>query len=36
MFYITLVYFSYNDNNLLILIIFTLFVLLNSNLSTKQ
>ena len=36
MFYITLVYFSYSDNNLLILIIFTLFVLLNSNLSTKQ
>jgi NADH-ubiquinone oxidoreductase chain 5 len=30
-FYISLFYFSYNDNNLLILVIFTLFVLLNDN-----
>ena len=30
-FYISLIYFSYNDNNLLILVIFTLFALLNSN-----
>lgn len=30
-FYISLFYFSYNDNNLLILVIFTLFVLLNNN-----
>src|SRR5258708_6681664 len=30
-FYISLLYFSYNDNNLLILVIFTLFALLNSN-----
>jgi NADH-ubiquinone oxidoreductase chain 5 len=31
MFYISLFYFSYNDNNLLILVIFTFFVLLNDN-----
>ena len=35
-FYTTLVYFSYNDNNLIILIIFTYFVLLNSNLSSNK
>src|ERR1700709_263662 len=35
MFYITLVYFSYNDNNLFILVVFTLFALLNSNKITK-
>lgn len=36
-FYISQLYFSYNDNNLMILVIFTLFALLNSNnsLSTK-
>jgi len=32
-FYITQLYFSYNDNNLLVLIIFTLFILLNSNIN---
>jgi len=31
-FYISLLYFSYYDHNLLILVIFTLFVLLNNNL----
>ena len=31
-FYISLIYFSYNDNNLFILIIFTFFTLLNNNL----
>ena len=36
MFYITLVYFSYNDNNLFILVIFTLFALLNNNLSSTK
>jgi NADH-ubiquinone oxidoreductase chain 5 len=35
-FYITLLYFSYNDNNLLILVIFALFVLLNKNLSSNK
>jgi NADH-ubiquinone oxidoreductase chain 5 len=35
-FYITLVYFSYNDNNLIILTIFAYFVLLNSNLSSNK
>lgn len=30
-FYMSLLYFSYNDNNLLILVIFTLFSLLNRN-----
>ena len=32
-FYVTQLYFSYHDNNLLILIIFTLFILINSNMS---
>jgi len=32
-FYISQLYFSSNDNNLLILVIFTLFTLLNSNMS---
>jgi NADH-ubiquinone oxidoreductase chain 5 len=35
-FYITLLYFSYSDNNLLILVIFALFVLLNKNLSYNK
>src|SRR6201747_870397 len=35
-FYMTLVYFSYNDNNLIILIMFAFFVLLNSNLSSNK
>ena len=35
-FYITLLYFSYSDNNLLILVIFALFVLLNNNLSKAK
>jgi NADH-ubiquinone oxidoreductase chain 5 len=35
MFYISLIYFSYNDNNLFILVIFTLFALLNNNNSTS-
>jgi NADH-ubiquinone oxidoreductase chain 5 len=30
-FYISSLYFSYNDNNLLILVIFSLFALLNKN-----
>ncbi|RKF96029.1 NADH-ubiquinone oxidoreductase chain 5 [Golovinomyces cichoracearum] len=30
------VYFSYNDNNLFILVIFTLFALLNNNLSSTK
>nr|P11628.2 RecName: Full=NADH-ubiquinone oxidoreductase chain 5; AltName: Full=NADH dehydrogenase subunit 5 [Aspergillus nidulans]CAA33116.1 NADH dehydrogenase subunit 5 [Aspergillus nidulans] len=34
-FYISLLYFSYNDNNLFILVIFTLFVLLNNNIINK-
>ena len=36
MFYISLVYFSYNDNNLFILVIFTLFALLNNNLTSTK
>jgi len=35
-FYMSLIYFSYNDNNLLVLIIFALFALLNSNLSSTN
>ena len=35
-FYITLLYFSYSDNNFLILVIFALFVLLNKNLSYSK
>ena len=35
-FYISLLYFSYNDNNLLILVIFTLFALLNSNVRSSK
>ena len=34
-FYISLLYFSYNDNNLFILVIFTFFTLLNSNKISK-
>ena len=34
-FYISLLYFSYNDNNLLILVVFTLFALLNKNISNS-
>lgn len=36
MFYISLIYFSYNDNNLFILVIFTLFALLNNNLTSTK
>jgi len=35
-FYITLLYFSYDDNGLIILVIFALFVLLNKNLSYSK
>ena len=35
-FYIYQLYFSYYDNNLLILIIFTLFILLNSNMNLSK
>src|SRR3954451_9373221 len=35
-FYISLIYFSYNDNNLFILVIFTFFALLNNNLSSNK
>ena len=35
-FYISLIYFSYNDNNLFILVIFTLFALLNNNLTSTK
>ena len=35
-FYITLVYFSYSDNNLLVLIIFAFFAVLNTNLSSNK
>ena len=35
-FYITLLYFSYGDNGLIILVIFALFVLLNKNLSYSK
>jgi hypothetical protein len=35
MFYISLIYFSYNDNNLFILVVFTLFALLKFNNANK-
>jgi len=35
-FYISLLYFSYNDNNLLILVVFALFSILNNKLPLKN